>query len=164
MSLQSKFLTLSIKRQICITIIILTIFSIIVILSLICAFSYEILKEDYKQKKLYFFNKYKEYVESCFYYQNFCLLQYEEIIKRMQSQICNFLQTSFTYLFFEKNFKSIDSDVIETVSMQESEKNLTKKTNSDNYDILFFYCYFSDIDFCEFIRDLFLTYMKHYHQ
>ena len=126
MSLQSKFLTLSIKRQICITIIILTIFSIFVILSLICAFSYEILKEDYKQKKLYFFNKYKEYVESCFYYQNFCLLQYEEIIKRMQSQICNFLQTSFTYLAFESNFKKIDSKVIEVVSMQESEKNLNK--------------------------------------
>ena len=152
MSLQSKFLTLSIKRQICITIIILTIFSIIVILSLICAFSYEILKEDYKQKKLYFFNKYKEYVESCFYYQNFCLLQYEEIIKRMQSQICNFLQTSFTYSYSSINFNPINDDVIETVSMQESEKNLTKKTNSDNYDILFFYCYFSYFSFCYMIQ------------
>ena len=75
MSLQTSFLTLSIKEQICILIIFLTLFSIIVILCLCCSFSYEILKEDYKQKKLYFFDKYKDYIESCFYFQNFFLLQ-----------------------------------------------------------------------------------------
>ena len=86
MGLKSRFLTISIKEQICITIIFLNLFCILVILFICCSFTYEIIKEDYKQKKFYFYDKYKDYIESCFYFKNFCLLQYEEIIRRMQKQ------------------------------------------------------------------------------
>ena len=54
MSLQSRFLVLSIKEQICLIIFILTIFSALVIICLPCSFGYEILREDYKQKKSIF--------------------------------------------------------------------------------------------------------------
>ena len=54
MSVPSQFLTLSIKDQLWITILILTIFSLIVILCLPGSFSYEILMEDYKRKKKIF--------------------------------------------------------------------------------------------------------------
>ena len=54
MSVPSSFLTLSIKEQLFITILLLTIFSIIVILCLPGSFSYEILMEDYKKKKKFF--------------------------------------------------------------------------------------------------------------
>jgi len=63
MAFGNRFLTLSIKEQIGIAIVALTIFSIITILCLTCLFSYELLKEDYKQKKLYFYDKYKQYIE-----------------------------------------------------------------------------------------------------
>ena len=84
MSLKSKFLTLPIKNQICIAIITLTLFCIVSILSIFGSLAHQILKEDFKQKRLYFYVKYQEYIESCFYFQNFCLLQYEELIKRIQ--------------------------------------------------------------------------------
>ena len=90
MSLKSSFLTLSMKEQICLTIIVLNLFCLLVILSICGSLSYEFLKEDYYQKKIYFFNKYKEYIDSCFYFQNFCLFQYEEIIKRVQKQSFEF--------------------------------------------------------------------------
>ena len=54
MSVPSKFLTLSIKEQLWITILILTLFSALVILCLPGSFSYEILMEDYKGKKSFF--------------------------------------------------------------------------------------------------------------
>ena len=81
MSITSKFLTLSIREQLFITILILTLFSVIVILCLPISFSYEILMEDYKKKKKFFYNEYKEYIEACFYFQSFTLLKHEEIIK-----------------------------------------------------------------------------------
>ena len=54
MSVPSNFLTLSIREQLCLTILILTIFSLLVILCLPGSFSYEILMEDYKRKKKIF--------------------------------------------------------------------------------------------------------------
>ena len=74
MNLKAKFLTLSMKEQICITIFALYLFCILVLLSICCSLAYEILKEDFNQKKLYFYDKYKQYFESCFYFQNFCIL------------------------------------------------------------------------------------------
>ena len=58
MSITSGFLTLSIKSQLWITILILTVFSFLVILALPGSFSYEILMEDYKRKKKFFYNEY----------------------------------------------------------------------------------------------------------
>ena len=144
MSLQASFLTLSIKEQICILIIFLTLFSIIIILCLCCSFSYEILKEDYNQKKLYFFDKYKDYLESCFYFQNFYLLQYEEIIKRMQKQIWTFHQTSKYYQLI--NFAIKDGDVVEFFLMNKHE-NITQKYTSKNNIILFFACFMNNNGF-----------------
>jgi hypothetical protein len=141
MSLQTSFLTLSIKEQICILIIFLTLFSIIVILCLCCSFSYEILKEDYNQKKLYFYDTYKKYIESCFYFQNFCLLQYEEVIKRMQKQIWKFHQSSNIYQL-QTNFYNNDFDIVE-IFMMFLHENITKKLTSDNKIVLFFSCFYN---------------------
>ena len=111
MGLKSRFLTISIKEQICITIIFLNLFCILVILFICCSFTYEIIKEDYKQKKFYFYDKYKDYIESCFYFKNFCLLQYEEIIRRMQKQSWNYHRTIQIYNF--KMFYDISDAVID---------------------------------------------------
>ena len=97
MSLASSFLFLSMKEQICITIIALTLFCIGVILIVCCSLIYEILNKDYKQKKLYFYNRYKEYIESSFYFQSFYLMQYEEIIHRMKKQIWRTQQSITIY-------------------------------------------------------------------
>jgi hypothetical protein len=68
MSISNIFVSLSIKQQICITIISLTLFCVLVILSICGSLAYEIIKEDIKQKKLYFYENYQEYIESCFYF------------------------------------------------------------------------------------------------
>ena len=77
MNIKSKFLALSMRQQIPFTIIILTIFSVIVILSIAGPLVFEALKEDYQLKKNFFYKKYKRYIEACFFYQNYCLLKYE---------------------------------------------------------------------------------------
>ena len=93
MSLKSRFLTLSIKEQIFITIIVLTFFCLLALLGICCSLSYEFLKEDYRVKKTYFYNKYKNYIEISFYYQNFCLLKYEEIVRRLHKQSYEFYES-----------------------------------------------------------------------
>ena len=137
MKLQSKFLTLSMKSQICITIIILTLFCILVILAICCSLVYEILKVDYIQKKKYFYNSYKDYLESCFYFKNFCLLQYEEIIRRMQKQSWKYHQTLYTYN--TTRFDDYSNAVIDyNDSLHKDIEN--EKTDEDNSK-LFILCY-----------------------
>jgi len=145
MSLKSKFLNLPIKNQICIAIIALNIFCILSILSIFGSLAYQILKEDFNQKRLYFYEKYKEYIESCFYYQNFCLLQYEELMKRIQLQIRELLEVgniyNYTYsinMHIMDKFKTIEFNLDYPIDNFEQEE--------DN-DYLYYDC-FSDEKNC----------------
>ena len=122
MSLSTCFLSLSMKEQICITIIALTIFCIGVILIVCCSLMYEILMNDYEQKKLYFYQRYKEYIQSSFYFQNFYLMQYEEIIHRMQKQIWRIQQATSIY----KNVTPIQDYSPYIISMSETSHNYTE--------------------------------------
>jgi len=98
MSLSTSFLNLSIKEQICITIIALTLFCILVILIVCCTLIYEILSKDFQIKKAYFYKKYKQYLESCFYFQSFHIMQYEEILHRIQKQMWKIQQSIDIFL------------------------------------------------------------------
>ena len=98
MSLSTSFLNLSIKEQICITIIALTLFCILVILIVYCTLIYEILSKDFQIKKAYFYKKYKQYLESCFYFQSFHIMQYEEILHRIQKQMWKIQQSIDIFL------------------------------------------------------------------
>ena len=143
MSLKSKFLTLSMKQQISLTIILLSIFSFLVILSITGPLIYETLKEDYKLKKLYFHKKYKEYIETCFFYHNFCLLKYEEIIKRIQRQIWVFNSGASNYnSIFDSgnlNFTNNDDKVINVLNYSKS--NYITESNDDVNENLYYLCY-----------------------
>ena len=143
MSLATRFLNLSMKEQICITIIALTLFCIGVILIVCCSLIYEILDKDYEQKKLYFYKRYKEYIESTFYFQSFYMMQYEEIIHRMQKQIWRLQQSLSIY----PNFKPIQyyGDYIINMT-NESSYNFTELSSKNQKDTPFFYikCYSSN--------------------
>ena len=157
MNLKAKFLTLSMKEQICITIIVLNLFCVLVLLSICGSLAYEILQEDYNQKKLYFYDKYKEFIESCFYFQNFCILQYEEILKRTQKQMWDHLQVSSKYNF-NSNFKNIANEKlsnIEISSYYPINNSLLSSTNND--ELLFYTCFDnsdSSIDQCSSMENL----------
>ena len=143
MSLKSKFLTLSMKQQISLTIIVLSIFSFLVILSITGPLIYETLKEDYKLKKLYFHKKYKEYIETCFFYHNFCLLKYEEIIKRIQRQIWVFNNEASYYssIFDSGNFYIINFDDKIINVLNYSKSSSISGSNDDVSGNLYYLCY-----------------------
>ena len=147
MKFKSNFLTLSIREQICIVIIILSFLCFLVVLCLSCSFCYETLKEDYKQKKLIFYDKYKEFIESSLYFQNFILLQYEEIIKRMQMELYKYHHNSMpTYLHMRKNFKNITEELIPLFNTKEH------KYISENNEAIFTLCYHNSINCAKNIR------------
>ena len=146
MNTKKLFLTLSLKEQICITIIALNLFCILVILLICCSLAYEILKNDFEQKKLYFYDKYKDYIESYFYFQNFCLLQYEEIIQRMNQQMRvhfeiydNYILTSNFMSYDRNNILNIESYLNEPINIEEY--NLLNNINKTLYYICFFEVY-----------------------
>ena len=139
MKIKSNFLSLSIREQICIVIIALTFFSILVILCLACSFCYEILKEDYKQKKIYFYDRYKDLIETSFYFQNFFLLQYEEIIKRMQMQLFKYHHNStLAYSEFRTSYPyNSPKSILQVYEFNSTEhKNISE--NSDSLFVLFY--------------------------
>ena len=152
MSLASRFLNLSMKEQICITIIALTLFCICVILIVCCSLIYEILDKDYEQKKLYFYKRYKEYIESVFYFQSFYLMQYEEIIHRMQKQTWRMEQSVSIY----NNFQPLQNYSKYIINMtEESKYNFTELTLKKQKDTAYFYIisYSSDSSNQDFVKD-----------
>ena len=140
MSVYSRFLTLSIKEQLWITILILTIFSAMVILCLPGSFSFEILMEDYKRKKSYFYSKYKDYIEACFYFQSLNILKYEELLKRMSKQIFKYSTKSSIF----KRTSNFKGDFNESYPVQDLFEN-----NDYNEDILYQYCYNKKEEVCK---------------
>ena len=142
-------MTLSIKEQVFIIILLSTIFSLIVILCLPCSFSYEILKKDYKRKKKYFYNKYKDYIESCYYYQGYTLLKYEEIIKRM-------LKEAMKYSIREGLF-NYKSEFMEEYTDQNPVRDLYYNSEDENdnnrTDILYYYCFNENAELCSKTKD-----------
>ena len=147
MSVPSQFLTLSIKEQLFITILILTIFSVIVILCLPGSFSYEILMEDYKKKKKFFYKEYRDYIQACFYFQSFTMLKYEEIIKRMAKQMYKYSQS--------ENIFNTTSDFKDTYTDTYPVQDLFYNNENDT-NILYKYCFNSD-EKCEEFKDILLA-------
>ena len=148
MSIHSRFLTLSIKEQVCLTIFLLTVFSVLVILCLPCSFSYEILREDYKKKKRFFYNEYKEYIEACFYYQGYNLLKYEEIIKRMLKEADKY-STRGGLFEYKTDFKEEYNDQFPVRDLFYNES----KEDENRTDILYFYCFNEDNDVCKEVKE-----------
>ena len=129
MSLKSRFLSLSMKEQICIAIIFLHLFCLGAILAICCSFAYQILMENYKQKKLYFFNKYKEYLHAGYYFHNYCLLGYEELLRRFQKQAWKFHQVLNIYNDYNL-FDNYSNSVV--FYKDEEHKNIISKKDRDN--------------------------------
>ena len=148
MSIHSRFLTLSIKEQVCLTIFLLTVFSVLVILCLPCSFSYEILREDYKKKKRFFYNEYKEYIEACFYYQGYNLLKYEEIIKCMLKEADKY-STRGGLFEYKTDFKEEYNEQFPVRDLFYNES----KEDENRTDILYFYCFNEDKDRCKEVKE-----------
>ena len=151
MSISNIFLSLSIKQQICITIISLNIFCILVILSICGSLAYEIIKEDIKQKKLYFYENYQDYIEGFFYFQNFYLLQYEEIIKRIHKQIWEYEKTIIKYNKIVSNDKlyEINATLYYTINYSQI---FTLDFKTNNSGQLYFTCFSEDRMGCNGIK------------
>jgi len=150
MNIKSYFLNLSLKTQIITVIVVLTIYSVIVILSFSCSFFYEVMKKDYQNKKLYFYDRYKDFIESCFFYHNFYLMQYEEIIKRMQRQVYSYHQKARFYNF-TLNFKNNISESKVRLLDPNDYENDSIKSIYKNSETLFYYCYYeSSQELCNY--------------
>ena len=158
MSLKSRFLTLSMREQICLAIIFLNFLCAAIILCLALSFCYEILKQDYYEKKIYFYDKQKEYIEASFFFQNFCILQYEEILKRMQKEIYKYHRNS-SLEYFSGAVKPNFNTTLNVEFVKFFDKN-TDKSISGNSDILFNFCYnfnsskLLNFTVCNALRDL----------
>ena len=114
--------------------------------------AFEILKADYSQKRLYFFEKYKDYIEACFIFQNFYLLQYEELIKRIQKQIWEYQQVSSVYNF-NCNFEEEEKEII-IKNFDYIKDNFKENLNNDNYFPIFFTCLSDNKPECPPLEDI----------
>ena len=90
MNIKKKFLTLSIRHQIIIVVIIISIFCLLSILALFSLYTNIIVSIQSRKRKEYYFQKYKEIIDSEIRFQSFLLYQYEQIIKGFNSQIYHY--------------------------------------------------------------------------
>ena len=147
MSLSTRFLNLSMKEQICITIILLTLFCILVILIVCGSLMYEILNKDYEQQKIFIYDKYKKYVESVFYFQSFYIMEYGEIIHRMQKEFWRIRQSVTIYQTL-----SPLQDYSDYIINMTQEHNFTKLEENKRNDTPYFYIISYDSEYQEYVR------------
>ena len=157
MSLSTRFLNLSMKEQICISIILLTLFCILVILIVCCSLMYEILNKDYEQKKNFFYKKYKEYIESTFYFQNFYIMQYEEIIHKMQKEMWRIRQSITIY----QNFIPLQNHSDYIINMTETH-NFTKLEEENNKETPYFYIISYNTPYQEYVKKFSLSFYQNF--
>ena len=113
------------------------------------------IKRRFQTKRLYFYVKYQEYIESCFYLQNFYLLQYEELVKRIQLQIRELLLVATIYKY-KYNINIHITNRIKIIEFnQDYPIDELEQENNDN-DYLYYRCFHSDI-MCLFIQDSILN-------
>ena len=148
MSLSTRFLNLSMKEQICITIILLTLFCILVILIVCGSLMYEILNKDYEQKKIFIYDKYKKYLESVFYFQSFYIMEYEEIIHRMLKEFWRIRQSVTIY---NKTLSPLQ-DYSDYIINMTQEHNFTKLEENKRNDTPYFYIISYDSEYQEYVR------------
>ena len=87
MNFKQKLLTLSIKYQISILIILLSILCFLFVLGLFHLYTNIIINMQKRKRKEYFYRRYKELIDSKIRFQTFLLYQYEQLIKGFNSQI-----------------------------------------------------------------------------
>ena len=87
MGVKKTFLTLSIRHQITIYIIVTSITCLLSLLTLFSIYSQIILKMQSRKRNEYYFEKYKEIIDAEVKFQSFILYLYEQIIKVFNSQL-----------------------------------------------------------------------------
>ena len=108
---------------------------------------YEILNKDYEQKKIFIYDKYKKYLESVFYFQSFYIMEYEEIIHRMQKEFWRIRQSVTIY----KTLSPLQ-DYSDYIINMTQEHNFTKLEENKRNDIPYFYIISYDSDDQEYVR------------
>ena len=87
MNFKQKLLTLSIKYQISIVIILLSFLCLLFVLGLFHLYTNIIINMQKRKRKEYFYRRYKDIIDSKIRFQTFLLYQYEQLIKGFNSQI-----------------------------------------------------------------------------
>ena len=87
MGVKKTFLTLSIRHQITIYIIVTSITCLLSLLTLFSIYSQIILNMQSRKRNEYYFEKYKEIIDAEVKFQSFILYLYEQIIKVFNSQL-----------------------------------------------------------------------------
>ena len=87
MNIKRSFLTLSIKHQITLVIILISSLCLLSILGLFSLYSNIIINIQSRKRKEYYFKRYKEVIDSKIRFQTFLLYQYEQLVKGFNSQI-----------------------------------------------------------------------------
>ena len=105
MSIKKAFLTLSIRHQITIYIIVISIFCLFSIITLFSLYSHIIIGMQSKRRKEYYFQKHKQIIDSEIRFQSFLLYLYEQIIKGFNSQLY------YYGLYNDKSDSALDAQV-----------------------------------------------------
>ena len=121
MNIKKTFLTVSITHQILIVILSISFLCLFTILCLFTLYSNIIVNINVRNRREYYFNKYKEIIVSEIRFQTFLLYQYEQIIKGFNNQI----------YYFDK---SSDDLYESTVNYQKDMVQNYKETTEEDYD------------------------------
>ena len=143
MSIGKIFLTLSLKTQIYFALFLLTLFCFCLMFIFILILTYELISTKKINKKKYFYDlQYKIHISNIFF-QNICILQYEQLMKIVNIQVYYFVP-AFAAMASDKKHTTIKTCEEYSPSIYEEE---VKKKKWENYTMLYYHCYGNKVIF-----------------
>ena len=141
MSLKKLFLTLSLKTQIYFALFSITITCIFFTFSFVLILTKESISSKKISKKKYYYELQHKIITANIFFQNICILQYEQMTKMMNTQIYHF-GTTYTKII-RKGMSKGEFSKRYSPSIYEEELN---KSKLENYIILYYHCYSSSYE------------------
>ena len=137
MSFGKTFLRLSIKSQIYLSLFLITVLCLCLMFSFLLILTIESILTKKRDTKKYFYELQYKIINSNIFFQNICILQYEQLLKMLNTQIDYFV---FSFEILNKNKKHSEKSISEEYNPSIYEEELNKN-KFGNYTKLYYHCY-----------------------
>ena len=137
MALGKIFLRLPLKTQIYFALFLITVFCIIIVLLCILLLVNESISSRKLNKKKYFYELQQKIISSNIFFQNICILQYDQIMKMVNTQVYYF---GATFSSLTKHGTPSSGETSKKYDPSTYEEEL-EKSKWDNYTMLYYHCY-----------------------
>ena len=140
------FLQLSLKSQIYFALFLLILVCFSLMFFFLIVLSIELISQTKIDRKKFFYDLGRKNIDSSIFFQNLCIIQYDQLMKLINNQVY-YLGKTFGHIFITMGSLGQKCKEYDPATYEEE----LEKSKNDNYTKLYYYCYGNKIFFQMFL-------------